>query len=1029
MTSGDLMAPVDSIKTDAQAGRGSFPPRLLVSALLVLAYVLIGRLGLLLAVQPGYATAVFLPAGIAIAASLMLGAAVLPAIFVGSFLLNVWVGSSIEHELDTTAISIALIIASASALQAAIGGTLLRRVIGYPAPMDTARDVATFLVLAPVICVVSATLSLTGIWAVHAVAPPELLVNWLTWWVGDTLGTLVALPLVLVLVGEPRLLWRSRARFVAAPMVLCFALFVGIFVRVSTWETDASLFEFKLQSQRVAERIKTNLEEQALFLDQLASVFISQGGALTRSDFDRLVDRLLHQYPTIHAVEWAPRISSAERASFEAAQRTEIPSFAIRERGASGGLVPAVNDKQFYPVTYVQPLAGNEQALGFDLSSDPYRRAAIEAANKNGDVVATAPIRLVQEHEGQSGILLVRSVPDSATGPCVVLVVLRMGTFTRMLAEPLKSTLNVRFTDSAVVSQPFFDSLIPSSPANYGTAFDFAGRRYLVQTAPTAHYLAQHRGWQGWAVLAAGVLSTGLLGALLILGTGHAYRVEKMAQARQQLATIVEASRDAIWSWTNDGIITSWNPEAERMFGYTAQEIIGKSIVTLIPADRIKLAYDIIGKVSQGQSYVPWETFRIRKDGAAVPVELTVSPIHDSEGRVVGAATVCRNIAERKQANARIAADLQDMTRLNELSNMFVRQAVPMDDILTAAVDTAIALAGAEKGNLQVFNPAIGTFTIAAQRGFDAAFLAFFDSPRDDASAAAMQSGARVVVEDVESSEIFLGQPSQAVMLDAGVRAVISTPLMSSTGTLLGIFSTHFSEPHRPEERELRLLDLLARQTADYLERKGAEEVATTLLHEVQHRSNNLLAIIQTIAARSLSENHSLAEAKASFEGRLQALARSNRKLTDSALNGVSVSEIVRSQLEPFAGRILVDGTDILLGRQDAQNFALVLHELATNATKHGALSTVGGKVYITWSIIDHGKANALKFRWHETEGPPISKPTRYGFGTTLLKATFPDARIEYPTEGLICEIHIPLGGLGTRADADCCGPGALGVR
>jgi PAS domain S-box-containing protein len=112
----------------------------------------------------------------------------------------------------------------------------------------------------------------------------------------------------------------------------------------------------------------------------------------------------------------------------------------------------------------------------------------------------------------------------------------------------------------------------------------------------------------------------------------------------RETATIVETSRDAIWSWAVDGTITSWNAEAERMFGYAADEIIGKSILTTIPADRIKAAHDIIAKVSQGQAYAPWETMRLRKDGIPRPVELTVSPIRNSEGRVTGAATICRDI-------------------------------------------------------------------------------------------------------------------------------------------------------------------------------------------------------------------------------------------------------------------------------------------------------------------------------------------------------------------------------------------------
>jgi two-component sensor histidine kinase len=237
-------------------------------------------------------------------------------------------------------------------------------------------------------------------------------------------------------------------------------------------------------------------------------------------------------------------------------------------------------------------------------------------------------------------------------------------------------------------------------------------------------------------------------------------------------------------------------------------------------------------------------------------------------------------------------------------------------------------------------------------------------------------------------------------MLDAGVCAVTSTPLMASSGNLLGMISTHFVTPHRPSERELHLMDLLARQTADYLEGKRADEIQATLVREIEHRSNNLLSVIQTIASRSLSGSYTLAEAKEAFEARLQALARTNRQLTKSNWSGVNLREIVRFELQPYAERTEVDGIDIVLSPQHAQSFSLALHELATNAAKYGALSNGSGKVGVYWTITGPSKNNKLQFRWQERGGPPVVVPTRHGFGTTLVKMTFPNARIDYAHSG-----------------------------
>ena len=122
---------------------------------------------------------------------------------------------------------------------------------------------------------------------------------------------------------------------------------------------------------------------------------------------------------------------------------------------------------------------------------------------------------------------------------------------------------------------------------------------------------------------------------------------------RQLLAAIVRASRDAIWSWDRDGVITSWNAEAERLFGFSADEIIGKSLLTLVPAERREPARQAIREILQGHFYGQYRTVRVRKDGVPVDVELTASPIHDAAGAIVGAASVCRDITERKEFEAR----------------------------------------------------------------------------------------------------------------------------------------------------------------------------------------------------------------------------------------------------------------------------------------------------------------------------------------------------------------------------------------
>lgn len=182
-----------------------------------------------------------------------------------------------------------------------------------------------------------------------------------------------------------------------------------------------------------------------------------------------------------------------------------------------------------------------------------------------------------------------------------------------------------------------------------------------------------------------------------------------------------------------------------------------------------------------------------------------------------------------------MASELEVMRRLQETGTLCIRPENELEACLDSILEAAISLTGAQKGNLQLLDPVTGALKIAAQRGFEQPFLEFFESVTNGTPATcsrALREHRRIVVEDVTTSEIFVG--SLNVMLQAGIRAVQSTPLTSSSGTILGVISTHFAEPHRLSEREARLIDLLSRQAGDYLERKQAERELRAASAQVQ---------------------------------------------------------------------------------------------------------------------------------------------------------------------------------------------------
>src|SRR5215469_17173250 len=179
------------------------------------------------------------------------------------------------------------------------------------------------------------------------------------------------------------------------------------------------------------------------------------------------------------------------------------------------------------------------------------------------------------------------------------------------------------------------------------------------------------------------------------------------------------------------------------------------------------------------------------------------------------------------------------------------------------------------------------------------------------------------------------------------------------------------------------------------------------LRNELQHRTKNLFALVQGVANQTLRGDVPLEAARATFASRLTALSRANETMGDFALDRIALDALVRSVLKSFSDHFECRGTEAYVDGQTARNLSLVLHELATNSAKYGALSARHGTVCISWDTGASG--GPLNFVWHESGGPPVTPPARRGFGTKLLNTLFNRADVEFARDGLVYRVEIPL--------------------
>jgi two-component sensor histidine kinase len=200
------------------------------------------------------------------------------------------------------------------------------------------------------------------------------------------------------------------------------------------------------------------------------------------------------------------------------------------------------------------------------------------------------------------------------------------------------------------------------------------------------------------------------------------------------------------------------------------------------------------------------------------------------------------------------------------------------------------------------------------------------------------------------------------------------------------------------------------------------EERLRFIADELSHRTKNLLAVVQAIAAQIGRRSVSLKDFQQQFSQRLQGLSRSIDLLVDEDGRGASIADLVRSHLEPFGEvdgvRISATGPDVLLNPEAAQNIGLALHELATNAIKHGALSVPEGLVTVDWELKTAGVGPALfRLIWIERNGPKVTPPTHQGFGHIVLQrmtaATLQGhVSHEFDSRGVSWTLEVPAAGV-----------------
>ncbi len=282
----------------------------------------------------------------------------------------------------------------------------------------------------------------------------------------------------------------------------------------------------------------------------------------------------------------------------------------------------------------------------------------------------------------------------------------------------------------------------------------------------------------------------------------------------------------------------------------------------------------------------------------------------------------------------------------------------------------------------------------------------------------------RIAVDKADAAVI--GTPWAASWPEPGDRIAAETALAAARAGRTGRFRASSGDPgdrrwsdvvvsaiHGPDGAPERLLAV----ARDVTEAYRAEEQQALLMQEMAHRVKNTLALVQAVAAQTLRSAPTLDAAMEAFNGRLMALSDAHDVLIRGAWAAADLAALVAGVMAPHldavAGRFTAAGPGVSLGPRSVLTLSLMLHELATNAAKYGALSSPAGRVAVTWDLTEPG-GTVLRLRWQESGGPPVVPPTRGGFGSRLIERSLVHSfgsrvSLLFPPEGVVMELEAPL--------------------
>jgi PAS domain S-box-containing protein len=467
----------------------------------------------------------------------------------------------------------------------------------------------------------------------------------------------------------------------------------------------------------------------------------------------------------------------------------------------------------------------------------------------------------------------------------------------------------------------------------------------------------------------------------------------------------LEAGRIGIWSWDIRSNRVTWSSNIEDICGLTRGSLDGAKMVLeddVHPEDRPA----VIAAMQEAlQTRTPRRVqYRLLpKPGVEERWIETLATVVVDDGAPTKLLGICRDVSDR----ARVHRELRIRAKQQEVVARLGAQALTElglqrffdDSVRTIAETLDVALV-----KILELVPGDAELLLRAGTGWMPGLVgtALVSTDRNSQAGFTLASGRPVIVDNLASETRFGGQ---SLLHQHGVVSGLTIPIAGRDGRTYGVLGVHTTKRRNFSENDVSFLAAVANMIAGAIQRRQLDQRHELMIRELRHRSGNLFAQLLALFSQTAKNSKNIAELVPKFEARVLALANAHRLITESGWRSASLMEILNPLLAPYLDRISLAGPEVFLEPDPTFGLSAAVHELATNASKHGSLSARSGRVEVTWSVQRTEQGLTLLFDWKERNGPPHKRNRRPGFGSKLIHTV-----IERQLNGKVLQSFGPKG-------------------